>query len=860
MTYSISEVGGEWEEIQTRTFTRWVNAHLKKRSLKVEDLITDLADGINLINLYEIISEESLGKYVQKPKLKIQQIQNLKTVVTEINKFVGSVGIKLQYSAESINKGEKMQILGMIWCLIHKFEIQDISEEQMNAKEGLLLWCKKKTKGYNGVNIQNFNTSWKNGLGFCALIHKHRPDLIDYDSLDANDDAGNLSKAFTIAEEQLDIPQLLDVDDIVNAVKPDDKSIMTYVAYYWKKFASSNKSEKQARMIARVAQNARDNAKMATDYEERAKKLISWTDEKTGLMSNSDVKSFGNNLSKVQEHQKQFQEFKKSEKPTNTKEKADLAILLVNLQSKQKQEKFPVYYPPEELTTNAINEKWTVLEGALKEYEKNLRDALNLMKHIEMQLGRYRARSKKVLDWQEEKEKWLGGNEMSDPESVPLESLRANVNMLKAFSNELENVKNTLNSAVEVGTQVIDAEHSESDEVMETNIKMKEGNDSVSNSSNDKLKQLEEVLVRREEISAMCVEFSTKSDSLNLVLEGCLTDAVEPVIASNVKDVDVAEEALENNIKQYEDSLHFLSELEELHKKVTDANADPEIYSRIKLSDLKEKCDLTKNKMDEKKETLGPEREKQEKNKKLLDEFNEAASNYLTWGKTTLDEIQKEQDGEFEDQLAQLQKIGQESTKKSSEELEKNSELSSQLESNDIVEQSEYTIGELQGLNEQIQGAFLQRSKGLENQIFAKKMTSVSQEQLDEFRETFQYFDKDKSGALSKNEFKAACASIGEDIPDNELDSVFKSFDTDGDGKITFSEFIDYLVSVAKEGTGYEDVLGAYKELAGGNDLITAGQLGAAMDKEDSEFLMSVMPQKDDAYDYVAYLNKLFGK
>jgi len=71
----------------------------------------------------------------------------------------------------------------MIWCLIHKFEIQDISEEQLNARDGLLLWCKKKTKGYKNVNVTNFNNSWQDGLAFCALIHKHRPDLIDFDSL-----------------------------------------------------------------------------------------------------------------------------------------------------------------------------------------------------------------------------------------------------------------------------------------------------------------------------------------------------------------------------------------------------------------------------------------------------------------------------------------------------------------------------------------------------------------------------------------------------------------------------------------------------------------------------------------------------
>jgi len=53
-------------------------------------------------------------------------------------------------------------------------------------------------------------------------------------------------------------------------------------------------------------------------------------------------------------------------------------------------------------------------------------------------------------------------------------------------------------------------------------------------------------------------------------------------------------------------------------------------------------------------------------------------------------------------------------------------------------------------------------------------MSSVSKEQLNEFHETFKYFDKSGNNKLDKNQFKAACASVGEDIPDNELDSVFK--------------------------------------------------------------------------------------
>ena len=55
------------------------------------------------MQLYEIISDEDLGKINTAPRLRIQKIENLNKVVTEINKFVESVGVKVQFSAEQVN-------------------------------------------------------------------------------------------------------------------------------------------------------------------------------------------------------------------------------------------------------------------------------------------------------------------------------------------------------------------------------------------------------------------------------------------------------------------------------------------------------------------------------------------------------------------------------------------------------------------------------------------------------------------------------------------------------------------------------------------------------------------------------------
>merc|ERR1711874_21776 len=114
----------------------------------------------------------------------------------------------------------KMSFLLLFLLLGEVFEVS-------SSKEGLLRWVQRSTTRYKNVNVQNFDSSWRDGLAFCALIDYYRSDRLDYSKLSKDNPRENLNLAFDIAEKHLNIPKMLKAEDVLTTA--NKRKIMTYV-------------------------------------------------------------------------------------------------------------------------------------------------------------------------------------------------------------------------------------------------------------------------------------------------------------------------------------------------------------------------------------------------------------------------------------------------------------------------------------------------------------------------------------------------------------------------------------------------------------------------------------------------------
>uniref|UniRef100_UPI00358E4893 alpha-actinin-1-like n=1 Tax=Myxine glutinosa TaxID=7769 RepID=UPI00358E4893 len=856
-----------WAEQQRKTFTAWCNSHLRKAVTQIENIDDDFRNGLKLMSLLEVISGEWLPKR-ERGNMRVHKISNVNKALD----FIAGKGVKLaSIGAEEIVDGNAKMTLGMIWTIILRFAIQDISVEETSAKEGLLLWCQRKTAPYKNVNVQNFHISWKDGLAFNALIHRHRPELIDYEKLRKDDPITNLNNAFEVAEKYLDIPKMLDAEDIVGTARPDEKAIMTYVSSYYHAFSGAQKAETAANRICKVLAVNQEKEKLMEDYEHLASDLLDWIRRTIPWLEDRNPE---NTMVAMQQKLEDFRDYRRLHKPPKVQEKCQLEINFNTLQTKLRLMNRPAFMPSEGKLVSDIANAWGCLEQAEKGYEEWLLNEIRRLERFDHLAEKFQHKAAIHVAWTEGKEALLL---QRDFESVSLTELKALLRKLEAFESDLAAHQDRVEQIAAIAQELNDLDYHDVASVNARCQDICEEWDKLGELTQKRKDALEMIEKFLETLDQMSLEFAKRAAVFNTWVD-VVVDLQDMFIVHTVDEI-------QGLISAQEQFKATLPDAEKEKKSILDVHngilkmaqsynislSGPNPYTTITPQDIEDKWEEMMQQVPARDLSLHDEFSRQQANEKLRHQFANSANVIGPWIQNKMEEIGRisiEMHGTLEDQLEQLRHYEQSiiNCKPNMDHLESEHQLIQEALIFDD-KHTNFTMEHIRVGWEQLLTTIARTINEVETQILTRDTKGISQEHMHEFRASFNHFDKDHSGKFGAEEFKACLISLGFDVGNDqqgeaEFARIMTVVDPNRTDYVTFQSFIDFMTRETTDTDTVDQVIASFKILACDKSFITAEELPP----DQAEYCIARMaPYRGadavaGALDYMSFSTALYGE
>ncbi|XP_036218034.2 microtubule-actin cross-linking factor 1 isoform X32 [Bactrocera oleae] len=190
----------------------------------------------------------------------------------------GSITKSVQFGLKNGQKTPKLRAI----CQESNIKISDIvvgKDDNVSAREALLRWARRSTLRYPGVRVNDFTTSWRDGLAFSALVHRNRPDLLDWRKARMDQPLERLEQAFHIVEKEYGVTRLLDPED-VDTNEPDEKSLITYISSLYDVFPEPPSIHPLFDM---------ESQRRVHEYRDLAHQFIYWCREKTAYLQERSI-------------------------------------------------------------------------------------------------------------------------------------------------------------------------------------------------------------------------------------------------------------------------------------------------------------------------------------------------------------------------------------------------------------------------------------------------------------------------------------------------------------------------------------------------------------------------------------------
>ncbi|XP_052323385.1 alpha-actinin-4-like isoform X1 [Oncorhynchus keta] len=861
-----------WEKQQRKTFTAWCNSHLRKAGTQIENIEEDFRDGLKLMLLLEVISGERLPK-PERGKMRVHKINNVNKALD----YIAGKGVKLvSIGAEEIVDGNAKMTLGMIWTIILRFAIQDISVEETSAKEGLLLWCQRKTAPYKNVNVQNFHISWKDGLAFNALIHRHRPELIDYDKLRKDDPLTNLNNAFEVAEKYLDIPKMMDAEDIVGTLRPDEKAIMTYVSCFYHAFSGAQKAETAANRICKVLAVNQENEHLMEDYEKLASDLLDWIRRTIPWLENRAPEK---TMAEMQQKLEDFRGYRRVHKPPKVQEKCQLEINFNTLQTKLRLSNRPAFMPSEGRMVSDINGSWHNLEGAEKGYEEWMLNEIRRLERLDHLAEKFRQKATIHESWTDGKEAMLT---QKDYETASLSEVKALLRKHEAFESDLAAHQDRVEQIAAIAQELSELDYYDSPSVNARCQKICEQWDALGSLTQSRRESLERTEKQLESIDELYLEYAKRAAPFNNWMEGAMEDLQDMFIVHNIEEIQgliTAHEQFKSTLPEANKEREAIQAIQAEVQKIAQYNgiklSGGNPYTTITPKTIDNKWDKVEQLVPQRDQALQEELAKQQSNDHLRRKFATQANIVGPWIQTKMEEIGRisiEMNGTLEDQLVNLREYEQSiiEYKPNIDQLEGDHQLIQEA----LIFDNKYTAYTMEHLRvgwEQLLTTIARTINEIENQILTRDAKGISQEQLHEYRTSFNHFDKDHSGGLMAEEFKACLISLGYDVENNktgdaEFARIMGIVDPNNSGVVTFQAFIDFMSRETTDTDTADQVIASFKILAADKNFIMAEELRRELPPDQAEYCIARMAPysgpdaKPGALDYMSFSTALYGE
>uniref|UniRef100_A0A8C5V444 F-actin cross-linking protein n=1 Tax=Microcebus murinus TaxID=30608 RepID=A0A8C5V444_MICMU len=630
-------------------------------------------------------------------------------------------------------------------------------------------------------------------------------------------------------------------------------------------------AETAANRICKVLAVNQENERLMEEYERLASELLEWIRRTIPWLENRTPEK---TMQAMQKKLEDFRDYRRKHKPPKVQEKCQLEINFNTLQTKLRISNRPAFMPSEGKMVSDIAGAWQRLEQAEKGYEEWLLNEIRRLERLEHLAEKFRQKASTHETWAYGKEQILL---QKDYESASLTELRALLRKHEAFESDLAAHQDRVEQIAAIAQELNELDYHDAVNVNDRCQKICDQWDRLGTLTQKRREALERTEKLLETIDQLHLEFAKRAAPFNNWMEGAMEDLQDMFIVHSIEEIQsliTAHEQFKATLPEADGErqsiLAIQNEVEKVIQSYNIRISSSNPYSTVTMDEIRTKWDKVKQLVPIRDQSLQEELARQHANERLRRQFAAQANAIGPWIQNKMEEIARSSiqiTGALEDQMNQLKQYEHNiiNYKNNIDKLEGDHQLIQEALVFDN-KHTNYTMEHIRVGWELLLTTIARTINEVETQILMRDAKGITQEQMNEFRASFNHFDRRKNGLMDHEDFRACLISMGYDLGEAEFARIMTLVDPNGQGTVTFQSFIDFMTRETGDTDTAEQVIASFRILASDKPYILAEELRRELPPDQAQYCIKRMPtytgpgSVPGALDYTAFSSALYGE